>query len=301
MRYESSVTSVSWIPSEAMAGVMKLPMVMGVSHYDDPLPDHIEDLDELRLADRFRFANELRAWIEVEDDRIVDAGYSGGGHIGATTLKLGLRSVTIPAVAFGDLQAEPVVEGTSARFVQTTGGRTGAPMPRHVRGRLMKITAPTAWTTLELTINADGNAEFEVVGASPFPRHWIYNAAGDLAAKSGLIDFKTWSLEHFGDNTPWGDIDSPAVMAAVETALERELSLTIMRGGAKPTIRKVKEGDVITEQGAKGNQLILLLDGMLTVEIDGEPVAEVGPGSVLGERAILEGGVRTSTREVLAV
>ena len=107
MRYESSVTSVSWIPSEAITGVMKMPMVIGVSHYDDPLPDHIEDLDELRSTDRFRFANELKAWIEVEDGRVVDAGYSGSGHIGATTLKLGLGSVTIPAVAFPDLQAEP--------------------------------------------------------------------------------------------------------------------------------------------------------------------------------------------------
>ena len=295
MRYESSVTSVSWIPSEAITGVIALPMAIGVSHYDDPLPDRIDDLDGLRLADRFRFANELRAWIDVEDGQIVDAGYSGSGHIGATTLKLGLGSVTIPAIAFPDLQAEPVIEGTKARFVQTTGGRTGAPVPRHVRGHLMKITAPTAWTTLALTIHTDGSSEFEMAGASPFPRHWVYDHQGELSAKSGLIDFKEWSLEHFGDNTPWGGVDSPAVMSEVETALERELSLTIMRGGAKPKIRKFGEGDLVTEQGAEGDELFLLLDGLLTLEIDGEPLAEVGPGSVFGERAILEGGVRTST------
>lgn len=40
-------------------------------------------------------------------------------------------------------------------------------------------------------------------------------------------------------------------------------------------------------------------DGMLTVEVDSEPVVEVGPGSVLGERAIIEGGVRTSTLRAL--
>jgi hypothetical protein len=33
----------------------------------------------------------------------------------------------------------------------------------------------------------------------------------------------------------------------------------------------------------------------LTVEVDGETVAEVGPGSIIGERAILEGGRRTAT------
>ena len=295
MRYESSATSISWIPSEAITGVIALPMAMGVSHYDDPLPDRIDDLDELRRADRFRFANELRAWIDVKDGRIIDAGYSGGGHIGATTLQLGLGSVTIPAVPFPDLQAAPVIEGTSARFVQTAGGRTGTPMPRRVSGHLMKITAPTAWTTLALTIHTDGKSEFEMVGASPFPRHWVYDHEGEFSAKSGLIDFKEWSLEHFGDNTPWGGVDSPAVMSEVETALERELSLTIMRGGAKPKIRKIAEGELVTEQGAEGDELFLLLDGVLTVEVDGERLAEVGPGSVLGERAILEGGVRTST------
>jgi CRP-like cAMP-binding protein len=34
---------------------------------------------------------------------------------------------------------------------------------------------------------------------------------------------------------------------------------------------------------------------MLSVEVDGDKIAEVGPGSVLGERAILEGGRRTAT------
>jgi CRP-like cAMP-binding protein len=68
-----------------------------------------------------------------------------------------------------------------------------------------------------------------------------------------------------------------------------------MRGGAKPAIRKFAAGDVLTEQGQPGDELFLLLDGVLAVEVDGEPLAEVGPGAILGERAILEGGARTST------
>ncbi len=31
------------------------------------------------------------------------------------------------------------------------------------------------------------------------------------------------------------------------------------------------------------------------VEVDGNPVAEIGPGAVVGERAALEGGTRTAT------
>ena len=52
---------------------------------------------------------------------------------------------------------------------------------------------------------------------------------------------------------------------------------------------------MLTEQGAPGDELYLVLDGVLAVEVDGTVIAEVGPGAVLGERAILEGGTRTST------
>jgi CRP-like cAMP-binding protein len=37
------------------------------------------------------------------------------------------------------------------------------------------------------------------------------------------------------------------------------------------------------------------MDGVFAVEIDGNEVAEIGPGAVVGERAALEGGVRTAT------
>ena len=51
----------------------------------------------------------------------------------------------------------------------------------------------------------------------------------------------------------------------------------------------------ITEQGEPGDELFLVLDGVVRVEVDGERVAEYGPGSMHGERAVLEGGMRTST------
>ena len=181
MRIESSVTSVSWIPSESMTGLLRVPVDLGVGHYDDPLPDHIDDLEALRQADRFRFANDLSAWIEVQDGRIVDYGYSGAGHIGSTTLALGVGHITIPAVSFPDIQAEPVVGENRVTFTQTTGGRTGAPLPRTInRPPFIKITAPTVWTTLSLTLHTDGSHDFEVTGASKMPRHWIYDENMDL-------------------------------------------------------------------------------------------------------------------------
>ncbi len=296
MRIESSVTSVSWIPSEAMTGPLRVPVDLGIGHYDNPLPDHIDDLEALRAADRFRFANELRAWIEVEDGRVVDAGYSGKGHMGSTTVALGVGSITIPAVSFPDLRTDPIITATTATFTQTTGGRTGAPLPRRInRPPFLKIVAPTVWTTLGLTLRADGSHDHAVAGASKMPRHWIYDDANNLVAKSGMIDFKGWTQESFGDNTPWGDADSPAIVTAVETQLERQLSLQIMREGKKPKIRRLAADTTLVDQGDPGSEMFLLLDGVLSVEVDGEAVAEVGPGSILGERALIEGGTRTST------
>jgi hypothetical protein len=296
MRIESSVTTISWIPSEAVTGMTKMPFEVGVAHYDDPPPETIEDLDALRAADRFRFSNELRAWIEVQDGRIVDAGYAGRGRIGATTVRLGGRQATFAATALPDLQAEPEIGHSSVRFVQTAGGRTGMPAPRRVHHPpFAQWDAPLAWTTLALTIHTDGSVGHEVVGASPFPRFWVYDRDGKVTAKSGLIDFKDWYRHAFGKHSPWGEADSPALVTAVETALERELSHTIMRGGTEPRIRTIKKGRTLTEQGQPGDDLYLLLDGVLAVEVDGERLAELGPGAILGERALLEQGTRTST------
>jgi Cyclic nucleotide-binding domain len=295
MRIESSVTAISWIPSDAVKGMPKIPFDVGMAHYDEPPPDTLDDIDELVARDAFREANELRAWIDVEDGRIVDSGYSGRGYIGVTRVKLGPREVSIPAVPLPTIQRDPEVGDDSARFVQTAGGRTGAPAPRRVRGKpFFRVSSAIAWTTLGLTIRADGSSEHELVGASSFPRHWIYDDSGNVVQKSGVIDFEKWYREAHGENTPWGDEDSPAVLTAAETALERELSRSIMSGGkSKP--RTVDEGGTLVEQGQPGDELYVLLDGILTVEVDGEPVAEVGPGAILGERAALEGGTRTAT------
>ena len=68
--------------------------------------------------------------------------------------------------------------------------------------------APLAWTTLSLTLYADGHAEGALVGASRFPRHWVYDHEGNLASKSGLIDFNDWYRKSFG-RTRHGAIRTP--------------------------------------------------------------------------------------------
>jgi Cyclic nucleotide-binding domain len=297
MRIESSVTSVTWIPSEAIEGMPKLPFEWGIAHYDEPPHDRLLDLDAMQENDLFREANELKAWIDVDDDgKITDYGYSGGGRIGVTRLKLARREIAFPAVQYPLLQAEPEAGDGWVRFTQSAGGHMGLPAPRRVTGKpFMRIKSASAWTTLELTIRADGSSEHRLVGASPFPRHWIYDKDGALVEKSGTIDFERWYRESHGKNTPWGEEDSPAVATAVESELERELSVAIMREGAKLERRTFEQGQALMTQGEEGRELFLLLDGVVDVEVDGDVVAEIGPGALLGERALLEGGTRTAT------
>jgi len=252
----------------------------------------------MHRADLFREANELQAWVEVEDGKIVDYGQTGRGRIGLTRLKLGPKEIAVPAVAMPTLQNAEVGDGW-VRFTQTAGGRTGMPAPRSVRGKpYFQINSAIAWTTLALTIHADGTSEFELAGASTFPRHWIYDKDGALVQKSGAIDFDKWYREAHEQNTPWGSEDSAAVVTAVESALERELSLEIMGGDSKPHPQSLSPGDVLVEQGdgSEDSPLVyLVLDGVLEVLVDGQVVGELGPGAIVGERAQLEDGTRTAT------
>jgi Cyclic nucleotide-binding domain len=297
VRHESSITSLSWIPSEAVEGSTRFAFEAGLAHYDEPPPETLEDLEALRVADKFRFANVLSAWVEVDKaGRIKSCGYDGGGLMGATTVKLGPVARTFEAIGLPDIRKETERGEDWVSFTQTAGGRTGVPAPRRVRRRpFVQWQAPLVWTTLSLTIHADGTAKGAMTGASRFPRHWVYDGEGQLSHKSGLADFKDWYRKSFGRHTPWGDTDSKALVTAVETALERALSAQIMQGAAKPSIRKVKAGSALVTQGEVGSEVFLLLDGVLRVEEDGRRLAEYGPGALLGERAHLEGGQRTST------
>jgi Cyclic nucleotide-binding domain len=294
MRIESSVTSLSWIPQGAVEGFNRLSFGLRVAHYDPPPPEELGDLDELQATDRFRFVNRLEAWIEVQDGRIVDAGQRGGGRINVTKVGYGAASIAFTPLTLPYLRPDPEIGSSSARFVQTAGGIVGFPTPRRVRHEpYVQIRGPVTWSTLALTMHADGTAEPRLTGASSFPRHWIYDHSGRLVAKSGFIDHDTWWREAFGSHTPWGAEDSAPIVTAVESALERQLSVTVI--DAKPQFRRLQAGRTLVEQGEQGEELFLLFDGVLRVEVDGKPVAEVGPGAIVGEMALLQEGRRMAT------
>src|SRR5690242_2369904 len=91
IRVEDSVTSLSWIPREAIEGMTKIPFEVSVTRYDQPPPDRLTEggLEALQDAGRFRFVNRVRAWAEIEDGKIVRHGHESQTVMGKTKMKLG--------------------------------------------------------------------------------------------------------------------------------------------------------------------------------------------------------------------
>ncbi len=297
MRVETQVTSVSWIPSEAVTGMMKAGFEVGLGHYDEPPPDALTDteVEDMRVGGKFRFANQMRAWAEFDDSgKVVSHGVDGGCLMGITKVHVGPFGASFTNVKLPEIRADREIGDGWIRLTQTAGGRTSVPLPRKInRAPFVRLQSPLVWTTLSITLYSDGLSEGKLVGASPFPRHWMYDADGALHSKAGTTDFMTWMGQDM--DTPWGASDSPVIVTAAETALERELSTKIMRGGRKPRIRRLEAGEVLILQGEPDDRLFLLLDGVVAIDVDGKAITELGPGAVIGERAVLEGGRRTST------
>ena len=294
MRIQSSVTAVSWVPADSIEGGQRLHFHVGAAQYDDPPPTHLDDLEALLAAGRVRLANRLEGYLEVDGGRVVAAGQAGQGSVGAAREAAGAAQVGFAAVPLPDLRPEPETGDGWVRFTQTAGGLLSLGMPyRQGPDDATRLAAPAAWTTLALTLHADGRSDLALAGASPFPRHWVYDHDGRLVATSGVVDFTGWQADAWDPFTPWGGRDAPVRATAVESVLERELSQVIV--GAAPHWIRLRKGATLVEQGDPGHELYLLLDGLLAVEIDGRTVTELGPGAVVGEVALLDGGRRTAT------
>jgi CRP-like cAMP-binding protein len=57
----------------------------------------------------------------------------------------------------------------------------------------------------------------------------------------------------------------------------------------------VPAGKVLIRQGELGDDLMILVKGLVAVERDGEKVNKLGPGEFFGEIALIERGPRTAT------
>jgi len=280
MRYQATGTCLSWIPPTAVEGVFSLPFGLGVAHYDKPPPDQLPDVEVLLSADAIRFANQLHAWIEVQDGQITAHGMSGGGRLGSTTVRLRSHTLTFAGIALPDLTPPPEVHRTQVRFIRTAGGHTGAPVPRAVpHPPFWQLTAPIAWSTIVLTLNADGSSTAELAAASRFPRHYLYDDTGHLTHKSAVIRYKDWLRGDAHSDTPWGGGGEPVPVTAIKGPAEGSLADAILVSGGYRQ-QSLPEGALLRERPIADSEVHLLLDGVLLIEIDQQPALEVGPGAI---------------------
>ena len=239
MRIESSVTSLSWIPSEAVTGMNKAAFEAGFTHYDEPPPDVLDDLEELRDADRFRFANHLRG---------LDRGR------GRPDRRLRLRRRR--AHGRDDRAARPAWPRRSRRSRCPTcsaeperrrrrgcgscrppAAAPALPAPRRVQPPAVRAVRRRRWcgrrSRSRSTPTAAPSASSS--GASPFPRHWVYDDDGKLVgARSGSPTSRTGTGRRSASTrrgaTRTRRRSSPRSRPRSSASCRR----SIMRGGAKP-------------------------------------------------------------------
>jgi CRP/FNR family cyclic AMP-dependent transcriptional regulator len=58
---------------------------------------------------------------------------------------------------------------------------------------------------------------------------------------------------------------------------------------------KVPDGYKLTDQGQLGNQAFVVMEGTVTVKRNNKKVAQLGPGTMVGELSLLDHGPRTAT------
>ena len=150
-------------------------MDLRLSHWDDPPPDLVssaEVVHELCRQDRFRFANVLSVWAEVEDDRIAEFGHheDSGLVMGATTVRVGGIGATFrrgPAAgaAAGAGAASTVRSGSCRRSAVAPAYRSRGECRtrRSCAGRRLGVDH------VALTLRPDGTSDVELTGATRSP------------------------------------------------------------------------------------------------------------------------------------
>jgi Cyclic nucleotide-binding domain len=142
------------------------------------------------------------------------------------------------------------------------------------------------------TLRFDGTTFSRLEGARSLPRHWVYDSDGrqpeGCTHRLGGRSQQSWTM------TPW-EIMITARHTVAETGLERLIATAIMRDHTRSQIRRLGKGTVLMQKGRRAVNSFYFSTVLSLYRLNGKDLAELGPGAIMGERAILEGGKRTST------
>jgi hypothetical protein len=141
------------------------------------------------------------------------------------------------------------------------------------------MAAPLAWSTIALTLYIDGTSESEIADASAFPRHYLYDSAGQLTHKSALIRYKDWLYRSEQERSPWAGVHEPVPTTQVKQRAERSLADTILVS-ARYEQYQLPAGAMLGSHPIRDDQVAVLLDGLMVILIDDEPAVEIGPGAI---------------------
>ena len=93
-------------------------------------------------------------------------------------------------------------------------------------------------------------------------------------------------------------------MVARDEKIELLKTVPLFRGLGNSEMQRIGQlvdevdlpaGRVLMRQGETGAELFAIVDGSASVERDGRQLPDCGPGSVIGEIALIDGGPRTAT------
>lgn len=91
-----------------------------------------------------------------------------------------------------------------------------------------------------------------------------------------------------------------ADVVAAQSEVEQRLIEQILHGSLSPSVTEWKTGTNLFQQGFFAQAVHLVLDGEVSVTVDGTEVARLGPGHVFGEMAMLGNRQRTGTLTAVA-
>ena len=204
MRIESRSPWITWIPSEAIKELTKMPFEMGIAHYDDPARTSSRTSTHCATGTRSARPTSSAGLRRGRRRR-------QGGRRRATCRGLHRRQRPQARPEGVELpQGQVPCHRERARRSAELGALHRPPAagwacrrPGALRGkRLFQLASASAWTTAPARHLHRRHRERRAREGEPVPRHWIYVPSRSAGQKSGSIDFDAWYREVYGSKTP---------------------------------------------------------------------------------------------------